>query len=52
MLFGKSKTLPEKAEEEKAKMAMKQMKVYNENLDRQLIMQKRLKMEELRRLQA
>jgi hypothetical protein len=52
MVFGKAKSLPQKAEDEKAKLQMKAMKVQNANLDRQLIMQKRMANEELRRLQA
>ena len=50
--FKAGKSLPEKAEDEKAKITMKQMRLQSERLDREIANERRRKAQELRRLTA
>lgn len=51
-LFGKGKSLPEQAEDERAKMQKKQAKLQSERLDTMMLEERRRKSEAMRRLQA
>jgi hypothetical protein len=51
-LFGKSKTLPEQAEDERAKVEKKRLKLQGERLDREMLQERQRKAEAVRRLTA
>ena len=51
-LFGKGKSLPEQAQDERAKMEKAQMKLQKERIDVMMIQERRRKMEAIKRLQA
>jgi hypothetical protein len=51
-LFGKGKTLPEKAEDERAKLEMKRLKLANKNTDIAMIEAEKRKRAEQERLTA
>jgi hypothetical protein len=51
-LFGKGKTMQEKAQDQRDKLEMKRMKVQNKNLDVAMVEAERRKRAELERLTA